>query len=92
MRRSLVERSLNDVHGRLTKARQELAVLDEQLVVMNDIADDLQVAVSRVGDAPCSTRAQRRSAPSRSGSARRAALVETVSPSSRSARTSCSIA
>ena len=33
MRRSLVERSLRDVHKRLVRARQELAVLDEQLLV-----------------------------------------------------------
>ena len=51
MRRSLVERSLNDVHGRLTKARQELAVLDEQLVVINDIADDLRLR-SLVSETP----------------------------------------
>jgi hypothetical protein len=51
MRRSLVERSLNDVHGRLTKAREELGVLDEQLVVMNDIADDLRLR-SLVSETP----------------------------------------
>jgi hypothetical protein len=51
MRRSLVERSLTDVHSRLTKARQELAVLDEQLVVMNDIADDLRIR-SLVSETP----------------------------------------
>lgn len=51
MRRSTVERSLTDVHGRLTKARQELAVLDEQLVVFNDIADDLRLR-SLVSETP----------------------------------------
>ena len=51
MRRSVVERSLRDVHGRLTKARQELAVLDEQLVVINDIADDLRLR-SLVSETP----------------------------------------
>src|SRR3974390_2150119 len=40
MRRALVERSLRDVHGRLVRARQELAVLDEQLRTLNDMADD----------------------------------------------------
>jgi hypothetical protein len=51
MRRSLVERSLSDVHGRLRKARQELAVLDEQLLVMIDIADDLRLR-SLVSETP----------------------------------------
>ena len=47
----MVERSLSDVHGRLTKARQELAILDEQLVVINDIADDLRLR-SLVSETP----------------------------------------
>jgi hypothetical protein len=51
MRRSLVERSLSDVHGRLRKAREELAVMDEQMVVINDIADDLRLR-SLVSETP----------------------------------------
>jgi len=43
MRRSHVERSLWDVHGRLVRVRQELAVLDEQLAVLNDAADDARI-------------------------------------------------
>ena len=43
MRRSTVERSLRDVHGRLLRARQELAVLDEQLTVLTDAADDARL-------------------------------------------------
>lgn len=43
MRRSLVERSLRDVHGRLVRARQELAVLDEQLRTLNETADDARL-------------------------------------------------
>jgi hypothetical protein len=43
MRRALVERSLRDVHGRLVRARQELAVLDEQLRTLNDTADDARL-------------------------------------------------
>jgi hypothetical protein len=43
MRRALVERSLRDVHGRLKRARQELAVLDEQLRALNDTADDARL-------------------------------------------------
>lgn len=43
MRRSLVERSLKDVHGRLVRARQELSVLDEQLGALNDAADEARI-------------------------------------------------
>jgi hypothetical protein len=51
MRRSLVERSLRDVHGRLVRARQELAVMDEQLMVLNDAADDARIR-SLVSETP----------------------------------------
>ena len=51
MRRSLVERSLRDVHSRLKRARDELAVLDEQLVVFNDAADDARIR-SLVSETP----------------------------------------
>lgn len=51
MRRTLVERSLRDVHGRLVKARQELAVLDEQLSVLADAADDARIR-SLVAETP----------------------------------------
>ncbi|MHB8438421.1 MAG: hypothetical protein ACYDD4_04580 [Acidimicrobiales bacterium] len=43
MRRSAVERSLRDVHGRLVRARAELAVLDEQRDVLNEAADDARL-------------------------------------------------
>lgn len=43
MRRALVERSLKDVHGRLVRARQELAVLDEQLGALNEAADEARI-------------------------------------------------
>ncbi len=43
MRRTMIERRLNDAHQRLVRARGELAVLDEQLVVVNDIADDTRL-------------------------------------------------
>ena len=43
MRRALVERSLRDVHGRLLRARQQLAVLDEQLSALTDAADDARL-------------------------------------------------
>ncbi|HLI75117.1 MAG TPA: hypothetical protein VKU86_14665 [Acidimicrobiales bacterium] len=51
MRRSMVERSLRDVHVRLVRARQELAVLDEQLAVLNDAADDARIR-SLVSETP----------------------------------------
>lgn len=51
MRRSHVERSLRDVHGRLVRARQELAVLDEQLGVLTDAADDARLR-SLVAETP----------------------------------------
>jgi hypothetical protein len=53
MRRSVVERSLRDVHNRLVRARQELAVLDEQLLVFTDTADDARIR-SLVSEAPLS--------------------------------------
>ncbi|HXW35365.1 MAG TPA: hypothetical protein VEJ87_12365 [Acidimicrobiales bacterium] len=49
--RALVERSLRDVHGRLVRARQELAVLDEQLAVLNDAADEARLK-SLVSETP----------------------------------------
>jgi hypothetical protein len=51
MRRALVERSLRDVHARLKRAREELAVLDEQLAVINDAADDARIR-SLVSETP----------------------------------------
>jgi hypothetical protein len=51
MRRSLVERSLRDVHGRLVRVREELAVLEEQLTVLNDAADDARIR-SLVSETP----------------------------------------
>lgn len=51
MRRALVERSLRDVHARLKRAREELAVLDEQFVVFNDAADDARIR-SLVSETP----------------------------------------
>ncbi len=48
MHRTALERRLSDAHDRLVRAREELAVLDEQLLVVNEIADDtrLQAMVS----------------------------------------------
>jgi hypothetical protein len=38
MHRTTLERRLSDAHDRLMRARAELAVLDEQLVVVNEMA------------------------------------------------------
>ena len=43
MSRSLIERRLTDVTERLRRARQELAVLDEQLASFADAADDARI-------------------------------------------------
>jgi hypothetical protein len=51
MRRSLVERNLRDVHRRLVLVREELAVLDEQLTVLTDAADDARIR-SLVSETP----------------------------------------
>jgi len=51
MRRSTVERTLRDVHLRLVRTRQELSVLDEQLAVLNEAADDARIR-SLVAETP----------------------------------------
>jgi len=43
MHRSTIERRLSDGHQRLVRARTELAVIDEQLVVVNEMADDTRL-------------------------------------------------
>jgi hypothetical protein len=43
MLRTTLERRLSDAHDRLVRARAELAVLDEQLVVVSEIADDTRL-------------------------------------------------
>ena len=43
MHRTIIERRLSDAHQRLVRARSELAVLDEQLVVVNEMADDTRI-------------------------------------------------
>jgi predicted nucleic acid-binding Zn-ribbon protein len=40
MRQALLERKLSDNRARLDKARRELSVLEEQLVAVNEVADD----------------------------------------------------
>jgi len=43
MLRTIIERRLNDAHRRLMRARGELAVLDEQLELVNEMADDTRL-------------------------------------------------
>jgi len=51
MQKLLLERRIRDVHARLVRARQELAVLDEQLAVVVDEAEDARVR-SLVSETP----------------------------------------
>src|SRR5438270_13462195 len=55
MSRSLIERRLSEVHERLRRAREELTVIDEQLAVLADTADDARIR-SLVSEAPLATR------------------------------------
>ena len=43
MHRTKLERRLSDAHDQLVRARTELAVLDEQLVVVHEIVDDTRL-------------------------------------------------
>jgi hypothetical protein len=51
MQRFGVERRLRDVHTRLVRAREELAVLDEQLAVVAEEAEDARLR-SLVSETP----------------------------------------
>ena len=46
-----VERRLSDVHDRLVKARQELAIVEEQLLQFNETAEDARIR-SLVSETP----------------------------------------
>jgi hypothetical protein len=43
MRRTTIERRLSDAHQQLMRARAELAIVDEQLPVVDDVADDTRL-------------------------------------------------
>jgi hypothetical protein len=43
MSRGLIERRLTEVHRRLQRAREELAVIDEQLASLVETADDTRL-------------------------------------------------
>ena len=58
MSRDRIERRLMDVSARLKKARAELAVLDEQLVVFVDTAEETKVR-ALVSESPEASREHR---------------------------------
>lgn len=51
MSQQVVQRRLTDVHQRLVKARQELAIVEEQLLVFDETADDARIR-SLVSETP----------------------------------------
>lgn len=55
MSRVLIERRLFDVAQRLKRAREELAVIEEQLAVMVDAADEARIR-SLVSETPLANR------------------------------------
>jgi hypothetical protein len=55
MSRSLIERRLTDVHARLQKTREELAVIDEQLEVLADHAEEARLR-ALVSETPLANR------------------------------------
>ena len=55
MSRALIERRLMDVAQRLKRAREELAVIEEQLTAMSEAADDARIR-SLVSETPLAHR------------------------------------
>lgn len=78
MARSLLERRLTDLSARLARHREELAVVDEQLAVLADEADDARIR-ALVSETPLAQR-QKSDAERHAGamSRRRAELVESI--------------
>ncbi len=58
MTRSLVERKLTDVTNRLRKAREELAIADEQRAALAETADELRIRAV-VAETPLAEREHR---------------------------------
>jgi hypothetical protein len=54
MHRVLLERRIRDVHTRLVRTREELAVLDEQLAVVQESVDEARVR-ALVSETPLAT-------------------------------------
>jgi hypothetical protein len=76
--RSLVERRLAEVSGRLRALREELRVIDEQLVHLGDDADDARLR-ALVSETPLADREQREARRHADAMARRRAeVVESI--------------
>ncbi|MHB8465924.1 MAG: hypothetical protein ACYDH6_03435 [Acidimicrobiales bacterium] len=84
MSRGLIERRLTEVHRRLQRAREELAVIDEQLAALTDVADDtrLRSLVSETPLAEVEHRDAQRHADAMARS--RAVVIESISQLERS--------
>ena len=54
MHRVLLERRIRDTHARLVRAREELAILDKQLVAVRESLDEARVR-SLVSETPLAT-------------------------------------
>lgn len=78
MSRRLIERRLTEVHRRLQRAREELAVIDEQLAALADAADEsrLRSLVSETPLAEAEHRDAQRHADAMARS--RAAVLESI--------------
>jgi hypothetical protein len=78
MHRVLLERRIRDVHARLVRAREELAVLEEQLAVVQESADEARVR-ALVSETPLATQEHNEAARHADAMARaRDALLATV--------------
>jgi hypothetical protein len=78
MLRTRIERRLDDVTARLKRARAELAVVNEQLAVLADAADDAQLR-ALVSETPLAEREHREARRHADALARsRTALLNTI--------------
>jgi len=75
MSRSLVERRLIEVSARLKAAREELSVLDEQMAVLADAADDARIR-ALVSETPLADRESREAQKHADAMARSRAAVQ----------------
>jgi hypothetical protein len=79
MSRRLVERRLTEVHRRLQRAREELAVIEEQLAALADAADDARLR-SLVSETPLAESEHRDAQRHADAMARsRAAVLQSIS-------------
>jgi hypothetical protein len=78
MSRGLIERRLTEVHRRLQRAREELAVVDEQFAALADAADEtrLRALVAETPQAEVEHRDAQRHADAMARS--RAALLQSI--------------